>query len=497
MKKAIALALIKILNETFFVKKSIKELLFEGYNDKLTQSAQFINPKMPRQDKFGWMYNKNHTDEGQFVVFTGKDNLDKLNEIKSIDNKTGLSFWNSDSCNSFAGARNGELYSPIKQDQKSVLFFRMMLCRTWKLNTNDTVLTSPIGGLKVLRFVPDKHTFSNSIDYPPNSCFIPKSDSENDNYKNVNRKDDIHKNDIHKNGNHKDVHTDDNKNVNSQKNSIDSLDDFKKRLKIILKDVNTTSDLSIIINKLEKLIKSMPSSSSNSSAKSNSHSNSQSEDSIESIIYYVFHSSSVEIDALPTDVLPSGIFPLAACQFGAPIYFSFAHFLNANSYYLDAITGLQPNRSLHQFYLDIEPVTGNKCFPFQHLITLFLTGTPVHLAARIQVNARVTHPNFMYIHMPKLVMPIFWQEFSISLTDKIASDLYWTLTIPGQIVTIISAFFVGFGVVFLFIVISSPVWVHCKSHKHSSSLLPSTSSSANNNDQSDGEQLIPEDTEDK
>lgn len=483
VKKAIALVLIKFLNETFFVKKSVKELLFEGYNDKLTQSAQLINPKMPKQNKFGWMYNKNHTDEGQFVVFTGKDNLDRLNEIKLIDNKTELSFWNGDSCNSFAGARNGELYSPIKQDQKSVLFFRMMLCRTWKLNTNDTVLTSPIGGLKVLRFIPDEHTFSNSIDYPPNSCFVPKSDNENDNYKNVN---------------HKDVHTDNNRNVNSQKDSINSLDDFKKRLKIILKDVNT-SDLSIIINKLEELITLMPSSfrsSSNSSAKPNSHSNSQSEDLIESIIDSVFHSSSVETDALPTDVLPSGIFPLAACQFGAPIYFSFAHFLNANSYYLDAITGLQPNHSLHQFYLDIEPVTGNKCFPFQHLITLFLTGTPVHLAARIQVNARVTHPNFMYIHMPKLVMPIFWQEFSISLTDKIASDLNWTLTIPGLIVTIISAFFVGFGVVFLFIVISSPVWVHCKSYKHSS-LLPSASSSANNNDQSDGEQLIPEETEDK
>ena len=60
----------------------------------------------------------------------------------------------------------------------------------------------------------------------------------------------------------------------------------------------------------------------------------------------------------------SGVFNLEPCKatpelpHGAPIALSYPHFYQADPSYLDAVEGLAPNKSLHQFYVDIEPVLG-------------------------------------------------------------------------------------------------------------------------------------------
>ena len=60
----------------------------------------------------------------------------------------------------------------------------------------------------------------------------------------------------------------------------------------------------------------------------------------------------------------SGVLNLEPCKttselpHGAPIALSFPHFYQADQSYLDAVEGMKPNKSLHQFYLDIEPTFG-------------------------------------------------------------------------------------------------------------------------------------------
>ena len=43
---------------------------------------------------------------------------------------------------------------------------------------------------------------------------------------------------------------------------------------------------------------------------------------------------------------------------GAPIALSFPHFYQADPSYVEAVVGLKPNKSLHQFYMDVEPTLG-------------------------------------------------------------------------------------------------------------------------------------------
>lgn len=145
---------------------------------------------------------------------------------------------------------------------------------------------------------------------------------------------------------------------------------------------------------------------------------------------------------------PSGVFDMSGCHFGAPVYISNPHFLGADPFYLTTVKGLTPNSSLHQTYLDLEPVTG----------------TPVELQLRIQINVRIDSlaNNFkQYRKVPKIHIPVLWQEFSIHLTDKIVDDLHWTLTWPSIIATVISSLFVAVGALALLFIASKPVVKRC------------------------------------
>ena len=56
---------------------------------------------------------------------------------------------------------------------------------------------------------------------------------------------------------------------------------------------------------------------------------------------------------------PNGVLNLTAVfEESAPVFASKPHFLDADKGYLDNVTGMDPVRSLHDSYLDIEPITG-------------------------------------------------------------------------------------------------------------------------------------------
>jgi len=158
-------------------------------------------------------------------------------------------------------------------------------------------------------------------------------------------------------------------------------------------------------------------------------------------------------NSLPIRQFPSGIFDLSACHYGTPIFLSFPHFLNADTYYLETVSGLKPNSSIHQTYLDIEPITGS----------------PVDFAARLQLNVFVNPSKAMskYRKMPKIIFPVFWQEFTIHMTQDIAKQLQWSLSVPSMICTIVSSLFVATGVLLLLWIVSIPVCKQC-GHKTAS-----------------------------
>ena len=56
---------------------------------------------------------------------------------------------------------------------------------------------------------------------------------------------------------------------------------------------------------------------------------------------------------------PSGVLNLTAVfEENAPVFASKPHFLDADRSYVRNVVGMDPVRSLHDSYLDIEPITG-------------------------------------------------------------------------------------------------------------------------------------------
>jgi len=120
------------------------------------------------------MYQKNQTNDGLFRVNSGKTDLTKVNSIETLNGSPQLDYWSGSRCNSFTGATNGEIFSPLSTNQKSVLFFRTDFCRMWTMAWKSN-LKSYLGNLPVYRYSPADNTFANFTDYPPNSCFTPNS----------------------------------------------------------------------------------------------------------------------------------------------------------------------------------------------------------------------------------------------------------------------------------------------------------------------------------
>lgn len=69
------------------------------------------------------------------------------------------------------------------------------------------------------------------------------------------------------------------------------------------------------------------------------------------------------------DLLP-GVQNISDCRFGGPVFASFPHFYLADPSYVNAVSGLSPNRSKHLFSLSLEP----------------RTGIPLDVEARLQIN---------------------------------------------------------------------------------------------------------------
>lgn len=118
---------------------------------------------------------------------------------------------------------------------------------------------------------------------------------------------------------------------------------------------------------------------------------------------------------------PKGVFSIGQCQLGAPIYASLPHFLDADEYYLEQVDGLRPNRSLHEFYIDVEST---------------LHSIPVGAKARLQLN--VATPELRFRNIPNAMIPVLWQEVTFDIDKPIASMLYWSFTMSATIYKLIA-----------------------------------------------------------
>jgi len=123
----------------------------------------------------------------------------------------------------------------------------------------------------------------------------------------------------------------------------------------------------------------------------------------------------------------SGVFNLEPCKatpdlpHGAPIALSYPHFYQADQHYLTAVTGLAPNKSLHQFFVDIEPTFG----------------FPLAVRPRFQLNAIIRRDpdiTVMSNFTEELILPFLWAQDGFSEPSApMASAIHFGLSAPAHL----------------------------------------------------------------
>ena len=104
--------------------------------------------------------------------------------------------------------------------------------------------------------------------------------------------------------------------------------------------------------------------------------------------------------------IPSGVFDVSACRFGAPVFISLPHFYLADSFYADKIqSGLAPNASLHSTVFRVEP----------------RSGIPLDVSARFQLNVKIQPISGISIleKVPETYFPVMWFENKAGVPDNL------------------------------------------------------------------------------
>lgn len=162
-----------LLNEeggTFYVTKKVREVLFDGYQDKLLDFVRKLNKKglnIPF-DKFGWFYDRNNsgTYDGTFTMNTGQDQVSKTGMLTlwNGSNATGIY---RDTCGAVKGT-TGELW-PAEMDPNSPKkMFITDICRYINLEKSEDTSVLGVDGRK---WIGGDDILDNGSKYKEMDCF--------------------------------------------------------------------------------------------------------------------------------------------------------------------------------------------------------------------------------------------------------------------------------------------------------------------------------------
>ncbi|MEQ2220614.1 hypothetical protein ILYODFUR_007109 [Ilyodon furcidens] len=146
--------LIKSTNSSLFQRRTVKELLW-GYTDPMLKGA------------VGFFLDYNSTYDGFYDVFTGKDDIAKVNKINMWRKKSTLGFWNDTYCDMINGT-DASSFAPFMDKKEPVYFFSSDICRSVSANYEKTVT---LKGIDVYRYSLPPSTFASPVDNPDNKCY--------------------------------------------------------------------------------------------------------------------------------------------------------------------------------------------------------------------------------------------------------------------------------------------------------------------------------------
>lgn len=161
-------ALLKAEHESLLTTRTVRELLFDGYEDRVLKLvSKYVHVPFTR---FGWFYGRNGSADwdGEFVIRTGVDSLERLGELTRYNGRPSTGMFPSP-CGDVGGS-TGELWAPPgPKPAPTVQLFASDACSAFTLElARGPLEKSAFDGV---RYAGTARTFDNGSTYGEQKCF--------------------------------------------------------------------------------------------------------------------------------------------------------------------------------------------------------------------------------------------------------------------------------------------------------------------------------------
>lgn len=157
---------IQSLREQLFVRKQVREILFDGYEVDLLKMVSRVGSLvgLPQTNqKFALLKGRNDTwrpeQDGVWAINTGERDRRMFGRVSSWNSYKQLPFWASPGCNTINGS-DGTLFPPPIKKTEPLYIFNQELCRTVNLVYDRP---SDIRAIKAYRYVLNPLNFAHTM----------------------------------------------------------------------------------------------------------------------------------------------------------------------------------------------------------------------------------------------------------------------------------------------------------------------------------------------
>jgi len=178
--------MLSTIQARIFVKRTIGELLFDGYEDtvmeigtSLDSDDDYFEDDEPieeeedegkvKLDKFGWFYKRNGTSwsDGDLSMHTGSEDISLLGNIVSWNRRNRTDAFSGD-CGIVRGSSDGLFPPGLTSSKNTISIFSTDLCRPLHFTREAT---QDVHGIPVERFNLAPENFANSSVCEENACY--------------------------------------------------------------------------------------------------------------------------------------------------------------------------------------------------------------------------------------------------------------------------------------------------------------------------------------
>lgn len=159
--------IMRMVDQKLIITKTVNELLFEGYNDKMLDIARKLNVTEIPFTKFGWFFERNGSAsyDGTFNMLTGSSDLGELGLLKEWNFNNKVSYYPGE-CGIVKGT-NGDLWPPLP-DNETITFFVSDICTSLTAKYNNTIVHE---GLTGVRYTSNETILDNGEKVPSRRCY--------------------------------------------------------------------------------------------------------------------------------------------------------------------------------------------------------------------------------------------------------------------------------------------------------------------------------------